>query len=69
MINLYKFYRQHNNYLFVYTAHVSTTTDHPQVLQVSHIQLLNCSIHIPIYIHTLAVRKRLLSIHSIYEPT
>jgi hypothetical protein len=63
---MYKIYRQRNNYLSVFIAlYVSTSTGHPQVLQVSHIQLLNCNIHVPICIHL--VRKRLFSVCSVYE--
>jgi hypothetical protein len=67
VLTLYKFYRQRNNYLLVYIAlHVSTSTGLPQVLQISHIQLLNCNVHIPIFIQM--VLKRLFSMYSIYEP-
>jgi hypothetical protein len=40
-----QFYRQRNNFLLLNEAlHVSTTMGHPQVLQVSRIQLLVCSL-------------------------
>jgi hypothetical protein len=50
--NIYKFYHQRNDCLLTYEAlNVSTLTGHPQVLQVSHTQPLNCNVCIPIYIH------------------
>jgi hypothetical protein len=60
--NIYQFYRQRNNCLLTYeVVHVSTPTGHPQVLHVSHTQLLNCNTRIQIYIHM--VQKRLLSMY------
>jgi hypothetical protein len=51
-INIYKFHHQRNSCLLTYvTLHVSTLTGHLQVLQVSHIQLLNRNAYIPICIH------------------
>jgi hypothetical protein len=69
LINLYKFYRQRNNYLLVYIAlHVSTSMGHPQVLQVSHIRLLNCNVHIPI-LYTSFVRDQFLYIQFMSSTT
>jgi hypothetical protein len=54
---MYKFYRQRNNFLFLYQAlNVSTSMGQLQVLQVLRIQLPHCDVHIYICIHIVLKR-------------
>lgn len=58
--NICKFYSQCNNCLLTYIVlHVSMLTGHPEVLQISHTQPLNCNSRISIYM----VHKRLVYIY------